>query len=87
MKTKLVNEYAWATWEIITDWYMHNFVPKARAHCCKAGLPADCKIVPPVNCSAYSPVDHLDTLYWWTLTNNYFYILQCLIEIKISNMS
>ena len=50
------------TTEVFNDWYSGHFIPEARAHCTKAGLDENCRIILLLdNCSAHPPVDILNT--------------------------
>ncbi|XP_055487432.1 jerky protein homolog isoform X3 [Leucoraja erinacea] len=54
------NKNAWVTREMFTNWFNNHFVPAARAHCRKAGLVENCKIVLLLdNCSAHPPAEVL----------------------------
>ncbi|XP_032875006.1 jerky protein homolog [Amblyraja radiata] len=55
-----VNKNAWVTREMFTNWFNNHFVPAARAHCRKAGLVENCKILLLLdNCSAHPPAEVL----------------------------
>ncbi|XP_047409895.1 jerky protein-like [Sciurus carolinensis] len=54
------NKKASVTREIFSDWFNKHFVPAARAHCKKAGLEDNCKILLFLdNCSAHPPPELL----------------------------
>lgn len=46
---------AWMTAEIFKEWFENHFVPEARDHCQKQGLPENCKILLLLdNCAAHT---------------------------------
>lgn len=48
------NKSAWITKELTSEWFNNYFVPEARNHCLKVGLPPKCKIVLMLdNCAAH----------------------------------
>lgn len=48
------NKKSWITKELTTDWFNNHFVPEARSHCTKVGLPEKCKIILMLdNCAAH----------------------------------
>ena len=54
------NKKARVTGEMFTDWLNNHFIPAARAHCRKAGLEENCKILLLLdNCSAHPAAEIL----------------------------
>lgn len=54
------NKRAWMTQKMMLEWFEKMFVPEAREHCTKAGLPKDCKILLLLdNCPGHPPADQM----------------------------